>query len=228
MRKLFVLLIIWLFTLPLLSQEYQFKAPDYEWIKKEMKNKNSDYYYPQLLERYNNGDTNLTIEEGRVLYYGSFFTGDYSSYASSEYIDSLKAYFNKDSILKEDYKEIIRLEKIVLKEFPFNMRDLNTLIYAYAISGDTASAIRTDYMLNLVIETILSTGDGATEASAWHVISVSHEYDLLNILGFQFGGNQSLTDSGCDYLTVKENQYKIEGFYFDVGMMIKMQSEIFE
>jgi len=39
---------------------------------------------------------------------------------------------------------------------------------------------------------------------------------LLDILGFQFGGSQSLIGH-YDYLTVQPNEADIEGVYFDVS-----------
>jgi len=75
---------------------------------------------------------------------------------------------------------------------------------------------------------ILSSGDGRTEESAFHVISVSHEYDILQVLGFEFGGQQSLTTKDCDYLAVKENEYDIKGFYFNVQMLLEKEKDLFK
>lgn len=63
---------------------------------------------------------------------------------------------------------------------------------------------------------------------AWHVISVGHEYDILQYFGFQFAGSQSLADKGCDYLKVMPNQHKIKGFYFNANMILKKQSDRFK
>ena len=62
---------------------------------------------------------------------------------------------------------------------------------------------------------------------AFYVIYTSHEYDLLNILGFQFGGSQSLIEH-YDYLTLAENEAKIEGLYFDVSPCLNSMSKMFK
>jgi hypothetical protein len=123
---------------------------------------------------------------------------------------------------------MIKYEKLILKEYPFNLRDLNMLANLYYQLGDTISSLQSDFKLQMLVNTILSTGDGRSEKTAWHVISVSHEYDILGYFGFQFGGSQSLTKKGCDYLEVSENDYKIKGFYFDVNMILQKESELFK
>jgi hypothetical protein len=82
--------------------------------------------------------------------------------------------------------------------------------------------------LDHVIETILSTGDGKTEETAWHVVSVEHEYDILKMLGFRFGGEQTLTNKGCDYLKVEQNKHDIKGFYFDVNKILEAEEKVFK
>ena len=41
------------------AQELAFKIPDYKAIEKEIKDKNSSYYYPKLMERLVKNDTLL-------------------------------------------------------------------------------------------------------------------------------------------------------------------------
>lgn len=226
-RLLFVVILI-----SLLSNIYggknKFVKPDYKVIKKEIQDENSQFYYPSLFERYQDSDTTLTLQDYRMLYYGFLFHDSYTPYGHSDYVDSLNAIFNKEIITIEDYKEIIRFEKLILDEFPFSLRDIYTLSNVYYQIGDTVSTIKLDYKLNMLVETILSTGDGKKEKTAWHVISVSHEYDILSYFGFQFGGSQSLTQKGCDYLEVADNDYNIKGFYFDVNMILSKEAELFK
>jgi hypothetical protein len=208
------------------AQNQEFKAPDYTSLKSIIIDKNSEYYYPKLLERYNDSDTTLTLQDFSILYYGFLFTDSYAPYGHSDYIDSLKPILDRDTLYVSDYKMIIRYESLILNEFPFNLRDLNILSYCYAQIGDSLASDLTYFKLDMLINTILSTGDGKKEESGWHVISVSHEYDILGVLGFRFGGSQSLTSGGCDYLEVQANEYNIPGFYFDVNKMLDKESEL--
>jgi len=71
------------------------------------------------------------------------------------------------------------------------------------------------------VQVILASGDGMSETTAFHVLNVSHEYDILNILGYEFSGNQKLTEGKCDYLSLKDNNDQVHGLYFDVKQIFK-------
>lgn len=227
--KHFYLLMAWMILImpDIYGQKPSLKAPDYKWIKEEMSNRNSSHFYPALFERYRKADTTLTMVDFKILYYGQVFTDTYLPYGRSEYIDSLSTLLSQDSLQADDFLALIRYENLILDKYPFNLRDLNILSFAYLQTGDTLSAAHTEYKLNSVLGTILSTGDGQKEKSAWHVISVTHEYDILGALGFRFGGEQMLTKKGCDYLKVADNEYGIKGFYFNVNKILDKQSELF-
>lgn len=207
------------------AADKNFRKPDYDNIKKKIQDSESEYFYPTLFDRYTKSDTTLTLSDYRILYFGYLFNDNYSSYGISDYMDSVNIIYNQDTLTNLDYLEIIRFEKIVLEEYPFNLRDLFALADAYSQLGDTISAIQTDYKFHTLVETILSTGNGKKEKTAWHVISVGHEYDIIGYFGFHFAGRQSLTKNGCDYLEVELNDCKIKGFHFDVNMILKKQSE---
>ena len=208
------------------AQDPTFLPPDYQGIKGVMNDSSSVFYYPSLMDRYQRCDTTLNMEDFRVLYYGTLFTSSYSPYARPEKNDTLTAIFTSDTVTVDDFRTIIRLESKILEKFPFNIWDLSVLSFSYHNTGDTVQYNNTSFKLNMVVRTILSTGDGRTEETAWHVISVDHEYDLLNLLGLSFGGDQALTKGGCDYLKVKPNEFDIEGLYFDVNQILEKEAEI--
>jgi len=204
------------------------EKPDYEKIASAVGDKNSTSYYPVIMDRYTKSDTTLTKEDFKNLYYGSLFKSSYSPYGYSNYNDSIRPLLAKDTLSASDYGTLIKYEKLVLEKYPFNMNDLNILEFAYEHTGKTELAKQIAFKLNHVIETILSTGDGLIEETAWHVVSVEHEYDILKMLGFRFGGSQSLTSKGCDYLKVEENKDSIKGFYFDVNKILEAEEKVFK
>jgi len=208
------------------AEDMKIQKPNYKEIKKSIQDKDSKFYYPLLMERYIRMDTTLTLEEYKHLYYGYFFNDSYSVYGVSNYVDSVNVILKKDSLLTDDYQQIIRYEKQVLEKYPFNLRDLNYLSNCYYRLGDTLMTRLQDYKLFMLARTITSTGDGMSEETAWHVLSVSHEYSLLEYMGFHFGGSQKLTTGGCDYLSVQENDYQIDGFYFDVNKILEKEGEL--
>jgi len=212
-----------------MSQDFrQPVEPDYELIRETTLEKGSSLSYQKLMERYKANDTTLTETDFRLLYYGFLYQPGFSPYGISAYSDSIRALMGQDSLRMIDFPKLIRFETRILDEYPFNLRDLNAIGYAYERMGDTANAIFAGYKLNMIINTILSTGDGRTDSTAWHVIAVGHEYDIMNLLGFQFGGEQSLMVTDCDYLTVQDNKFGIEGLYFNVKELLKAESKEFD
>lgn len=227
MKKKILIFIEIILCFSLTAQKSKFEKPDYKRIKSEISNINSKLYYPVLFERYTRHDTTLEETDYHFLYYGYLFQPSFSPYGNSVYSDSLKKVYNKDTLSASDVDTLIKYEQLVLKDAPFDLRDLNTLAYGYEQKGDVESAKLVIFAMDKLINTILSTGDGIMEKTAWHVISVSHEYDILNILGYKFGGQQTLTGKGCDYLTVQENSNGIKGFYFDVNKILEAESKLF-
>ncbi|MDR0793399.1 MAG: DUF4919 domain-containing protein [Chitinophagaceae bacterium] len=228
MKKSFLLSIGVLSFIFVSAQNPIKEKPDYKEIESEITNKDSKFYYPKLMERYNAFDTTLSTEEYKYLYYGVLFQRSYSPYGKSIYTDTLNNLLkDKQSFSTSDYNNIIKYETLILKEFPFNLRNLLMLAFAYEENGIVDSLMFVNFKLKNVAKTILSTGDGKTESTAWHVISIEHEYDLLSLLGYKFGGSQSLTKKGCDYLTVQKNDENIAGFYFDVNMILKAEAKLY-
>lgn len=66
----------------------------------------------------------------------------------------------------------------------------------------------------------LVRGTELKKKTAFNIIYSSHEYAVLNILGFKFGGQQSLIEH-YDFLKVNKNKYNIEGCYFDISPILK-------
>jgi len=203
------------------TQDQQFEKPDYEKIKTTVSDQSTEHYYPKLFQRYMDNDTSLTHEDYRKLYYGYIFQDNYAPQKTSKYRDSLNAIYENDQLKQEDFMDIIALEKKILENNPFSMRDLNTLAYSYDQTGQKEKTKKIDYKLNLIIETILTSGNGLEEETAWHVTDITHEYDILNVLGFEVKGDESMRGEGYDYIKVKKNQYGISGFYFDISKVLE-------
>jgi hypothetical protein len=199
------------------SQNTEFSPPDYIKIKNEINNESSENYYSKLFARYQIGDTSLTIKQNQYLYYGHVFSDDYNPYASLPYQDSLSVFFNKTELSNNDIDIVIDLLEKNLMFSPFDIGTMDVLAYCYDIKGDDKAVERIVFRMMGIVDAILSTGDGLSPETAWHVISVSNEYDLIDILQFEFGGEQSLVAGPCDYLTIVKNAYGIEGFYFNVS-----------
>jgi hypothetical protein len=218
-------LIILLFVQAAFCQDINFKAPDYNEIKKEIENKSSNYYYPKLLERFAANDTLITKDEYRHLYYGYVFNPKYSSFFRSPDEEKLSKFYRSETIDPKDYEEIIKLSEHTLSLFPFDLRMINFLSYIYHLKGEDHTSKRWSDKYNNIIETIMSTGDGKTCETGFHVISVSHEYALINAFQLQVA-SQSLIKN-CDYLAFEKGKYKIDGIYFSIGKILEDESKMF-
>jgi hypothetical protein len=211
---------------PIYAQATGIEKPDYKKIQGAIALKDSASFYPKLMDRYVRSDSSLTKEEFRMLYYGFLFQDLYSPYKHSFYSDSLKPLMQKQTRSDTDYDTMIRFENLVLKDLPFSIRDFNLLSYACRQKHQTPAHQMALFKLNNVISTILSTSNGRDEKNAWHIISAPDEYDILASLWYQFGGEQSLTRGGCDYLIVQDKKDGIRGFYFDVNMLLEAESKL--
>ena len=81
--------------------------------------------------------------------------------------------------------------------------------------------------MRIIVDVLLSSGDGLTKKTAFYVIYVSHEYDLLKVLGFDYGGEQTLTEH-YDYLLLGDNSKNIKGLYFDVSPCLNSLKNMFK
>jgi uncharacterized protein YciI len=210
------------------AQEITFESPDYGKIEKEIKKRSSGFFYETLFDRYVLGDSTLTLEEKRHVYYGYSFQDKYAPYETSEYSDSVRLYLQKDTLSDSDLESVVRFSELLLKENPFDMRALNYLAFSCHSLKNEPKAVLCFNKLTTIMDAIMSSGDGISEETAFSVIYVSHEYDLLNALDFSFGGKQMLTKNGFDYLTLEPNEYGIDGFYFEISRCLATLDKMFK
>lgn len=203
------------------AQKNQFTPPDYKKISKAISKPGTEFYYPLLMERYRENDTTLTPHEYYLLYYGYTLQPGYAPYGHLPLVDSLMTILHDKQLLPGQYDKAATLCNAILDKNPFDLRFLDPLIYVYRMQGKNDLASRLEFRLGRIVETIFSTGDGLSEKTAFHVIAISHEYDMLRALGFGFAGEQSLTRNQCDYLKVARNDYGIDGMYFNVSALLK-------
>ncbi len=209
---------------PLRGQERKFLAPNYEAIKKEIQQKKSDLFYPKLMERFATADTLLKANEMEHLYYGYIFQKEYNPYYNAPETKKLKEYYAKEKLEEADYKAIIELCNQSLSKWPLDLNMLNTLAFSYHQIGDKDMEKKASFKFQNVISAIFNSGNGKTCETAYHVISVSHEYVLINF--FQLKTEKQALIGSCDYLSFEKGKYKVDGLYFNVGQLLKKESEL--
>jgi hypothetical protein len=215
--KIIYFILFSLFTLPTFSQNQDFVKPDYVLIEKNVKDKDSPYHFKKLFNRYTKADTTMTLEEKRHLYYGYSFQEEYSPYERPATHKDLNEILAKEELTKSDYEKILLHSASILKEYPFSVRMKEYRIFSYKELGMHKEAENETLQASMILDAILSSGDGTTKEKSFYVINAMNEYELLYILGFEFDGQQELIDHQYDYLAVSENSYNLKGLYFEVS-----------
>jgi len=201
------------------SQELTFKAPDYKMIESVTKDSTTAYFYPKLMSRLLEYDSTLTLQDYRCLYFGYIYQKEYKPYWQSSQEKELLQYYQSSEIKEKDYAKIINLATQSINEFPFDLRQMNYLAYIYHLKGDNQMQKKVSRKFGCIMDAIMSSGDGKTCETAFHVISVGHEYVLLNLFQFEFK-SQSLTGN-CDYMALKKDDRNIEGIYFNIAKLFE-------
>lgn len=199
------------------TKAQEIEEPDYQLIKQSISNSKSSNYYPTLMRRYVENDTTLTLEQYRNLYYGYTLQEDFVPYKGQkkQLIDARRK-FTKAKGDGTIAPEMIRIAKASLDDNPFDIPAINIIAVSYLQIGDTVQYNVWDIKQKGILDAIISTGDGAEPSSAFHVIDIEHEYEVLSRLGLQVESD-SLVNDKIEYLKVKENAENEKGFYFNFG-----------
>lgn len=225
--KSILLLSIVFYSLHSFSQNSKFEAPNYKKIEKSIQKNTTNLFYDSLMTRFQKADSTMTLEEKRHLYYGFSFQPEYTPYPSSDYDDSLSALLRKETLSDLEFQKILEFGDSILLKNPFNLKTFIYQLYALDHFEDTTAFNNKITQYRIIIDALLSSGNGKTKKNAYYVIYIGHEYELLSVLDLEFDGSQSLIDQ-CDYLTVKKNEQGIEGLYFDISPSLEATMKMFE
>lgn len=221
MKRLSLLLVSLLTLLSyqtLMAQEIE--APDYRQIRLATTNNKSNNYYPRLFEQYQHNDTTLSLEQVRYLYYGFAIQEDFVPYqAERNALWDIRNKMVETQGASEVCPEAIRIAKEALLDNPFDLPAIATISLAYLQMGDSTQYRLWNEKQTNILDAISSSGDGETEESAIHVISVEHEYEICARMGLEVAGD-SLCNKEVEFLKVKPNAEDIPGLYFNFGACV--------
>ncbi|MCL1938203.1 MAG: DUF4919 domain-containing protein [Candidatus Azobacteroides sp.] len=196
--------------------EDNFVKPDYEQIKLDIEDDQSDFYYSKLWDRFQQGDSTMNLDEKRHLYYGYVFHKNYSPYASAYDAKQVDTILDKEEPSKEEWEKLVSLFDSALSVEPFNCTYLYYQSIAYDALNKSVDADKNINKIRCIADALTSTGDGLLKETAIHVIAVYSEYNylFLNHLSMQ---SQSLANGGYDILYLKPNEDGLEELWFDVN-----------
>ena len=220
MKKLITLLFISILSLQVYCSAQEILKVDYPAIKEYVTNHNTEFQ--KLMQRFEENDTLLTRQDHVMLYYGYSFTPAYKG-SMDDFQDFRKL------IKEEKYEDAYNIGKELLKKNPVSLQWFYNL---YGIAGLLQKDIREikhySKRYAALLTMIALTGDGTSEETAFKVICVNDEYQLLNML-FKMENmkGQSLVNK-CDLIEFDKCQY-YEGnqMYFDISRSLDYMSELF-
>ena len=126
------------------------------------------------------------------------------------------------TIYKRQLRELSTLVELSLKDNPFDLRQMSVLVHASQEMGNTMKAKIWEYRLENILGAIKSTGSGEDMENAFYVIYPMHEYNMIQLLGYEPTAVDFPAD-GIDYISVRPDADSkrritkpVEGFYFNV------------
>lgn len=197
--------------------------PDMEKIKAEVLDPSSRYYYPKLMDTYEKNDTLMNLEDYRHLYLGSVFQEDYNPYRRSPFDSEIEQLYYKKNHTRAELDTIIDYAEQALLDDPFDLQQINFLIYALQNRGKVNRAKIWQFRLNHLLEAILSTGTGADAENAWIVIDPKHEYNILNFKN-NLAEEASFVAPHYDYIKLRSDNAddkSPEGYYFNIRYILE-------
>ncbi len=188
-------------------------------LKAAVLDPDSPRYYPVLFARYEKGDTTLTKEDFRHLYYGYVYQDSYTPLESNIYSDSLMMTLQLSTdgtIAADNYDKVIYYGSKVLESRPFDISVINFMTYCLQNKGESERAQVLSYNLGMIVETILSSGSGESDKSPWHVLYREDPNDILGLLGLTFFKRMYITTT-IEYFQLTKKHNGNKGYYFDVS-----------
>jgi len=194
-----------------------FEAPDYQQIRQQISSSRSTSYYPTLFDRYLQCDTTLTLEDYRNLYFGFTLQEDYIPYQKENDLSvEARTLLIRSGASVEDCSTALAKAQEALLDNPFDLLALSVIPICYSQMGEDVNFHLWEQKLHGILNAIGSTGDGESIESAFHVINVEHEYEILNRLGLELD-QVEVVNKHTDFVRVKSNTDSISGIYFNFG-----------
>lgn len=204
------------------KRKIKVEKPDLDEVKRITLDPKSQFYFPKLYAKYERKDTTMTPEEYRNFYLGYMFQEDFDPYRVSPYSNRTEDLRRKSEHTQQERDTIEKYAKLSLQDNPFDLRQMSFLIHVYKEGRKDMLAKIWEYRLENILAAIKSTGTGADVENAWFVMYPSHEYDMLQLLGYE-ATDYEFIEPGYDHLfaqpdetDTRKRDKSAKGFYFNV------------
>ena len=201
-----------------------FNTPDYKQIKKVVNDKDSEFYYPELLRRFEAADIALTPEQAYYFYYGTATRPDYNPYKLSNYKE-VKEALNGDKNSEESWRKAAQVIEKELQSDPTNLRFhlYKQTVCSHLYGNESQQYLDAVSQVKTLLSAIMASGDGRSLETAFHVISVTDEYGMMDFLGVSLKKQSIVNDKGQSYdlMEFKENKYGLKSLYFNITVCME-------
>lgn len=194
---------------------------DFDAIKLAIQDSSSIYYYPLLMERFQQLNSYRTEIEYMYMYYGNVYSDKYNPYG--EISDSNEKKF-RELFRQKKFDEAIPYGQEIIRKNPINLQILHYMLICHHEIGDKITAEKYANMYFPLLNVIKNSGDGNSINTAYVVIMVSDEYEILNSLGLTIKNRQTLYGQQTDVFKISsagqkpsKGEKKIKELYFNVS-----------
>ena len=215
--KYIVLFISLLFFSTSFSQKNTFEKPNYKKIKRNINKKRSNFNYTTLYNKYYTLKSKMSLEEKRHLYFGYIFQKEYNPFGISKYKDNLNK-LARQKITKSNIYTLLKLTEQILRKNPFDLEVLKYRSYLHKKDNNQLGLAQTKKQIKIIKDAILSTGNGLSRKTAYHVIFREHKTEMLKFKKLKFSGVKNTVEKfKIEYLSVAKNPQNINGLFFNVS-----------
>jgi len=172
----------------------------------------ADAKYNSLLERVKQGDATANLGELRLDFAAT------SEYTADTDADLLREMLT--SLNKRDFAAAIASAEKALKDYYVDIDAHQVLYVAYRETNDSDKAKFHQDIVNALLDALLSSGDGKSEATAYTVISTREEYIVMQVKGLKPLKQSIVTEQHHQYDTMEAENQKGEKqtLYFNIDM----------
>lgn len=216
-KRIFIILFFG-FSIYLYSQE-NVKKLNFKRIKKEIKKRQSKFYYPSLVKKFSRG-IDMSLDEKRHLYYGYAFLKSYEPYKITKYFKKINQLVTNNKWNTENLNRLLNFLNLELSNRPFDIKLLELKLFVFKRLHNIAQQNVIKKQINIIKDAIFSSGSGLKEKSPFSVIFINNEYDVLRFLNLKQAQN-FYVNKAKEYIKVLPNKRNIKGVYFDINLITK-------
>lgn len=218
MIKLTTFLFLCLFCFQLQCKAQATINVDYSAINEYVTNNSEDFQ--KLMQRFADNDSTLTHEDRALIYYGYSFTPAYKG-SMDEYVPDFKRF--NELVKEEKHEEAYEAGKEILKRNPVSLKLLfHMFALANELGKDTQEIKSYSKKYASLLFMITLSGDGKTEDTAFKVICVNDEYQVMrSIFRVENIKGQSLINN-CDMIEFEKcKNFEGNQMYFDISRSLE-------